>query len=265
MNTEKTITLQAKNSLKNNWTVLITALLFIFASVLAISVLQSLILIAMRWVDTTTGDPKSGRELYVNISDIVFIAVLYLISPLVNGFFKMVYTTANNYKPEFYELFFYFKGFSRYFKTLFLNLFFFIIILFCAFAFDFGYVVNLIIDSLFNGSEEIGAVITEGIFNIFFMGISFILSSFMYLLFINYSAFMYADNCNKGVFSCIGKGIAMGFKNFANSLKLFFRFIGWFTLCFFIIPALYVLPYISATFATSAKWLISLEKGRVSL
>ena len=33
-------------------------------------------------------------------------------------------------------------------------------------------------------------------------------------------------------------------------------------LCFFVVPAFYVLPYISTSFATSAKWLISIEKGR---
>lgn len=74
--------------------------------------------------------------------------------------------------------------------------------------------------------------------------------------------FLFIDDSNSNVFCCFGKGVKMFVKNFGNTMKLYFGFAGWIALCFFVVPAFYVLPYISTSFATSAKWLISIEKGR---
>ena len=39
-------------------------------------------------------------------------------------------------------------------------------------------------------------------------------------------------------------------------------FSGWLLLCFFVVPALYVIPYVSVSALTSAKWLFQLDERR---
>ena len=262
MNTQKTIALQAKKSLKNNWITVIASVLLIFTIAIGLNSLENIFLLAFNLIDTATGEPKSGCDNYVLIADCAFLGSLFLLSPLVNGFFKIAYTIASNNKPQFADTFFYFKGIKKYFKSLLLNFFLGLVITACIFLFNFGYVVEIIVNALFTDTAETAAMVTEAIFNLIFIAISFFLSSFIYLLFLNYPLFLYADDCNNGVFRCLGKGIAMGFKNFGKSLKLFFHFFGWIALCFFVVTAFYVLPYITVSFANSAKWLISLNKGR---
>lgn len=262
MNTQKTIALQAKKSLENNWITVITSVLLIFTIAIGLNSIENIFLLAFNLIDTATGEPKAGCDNYVMIADCALLFSLFLLSPIINGFFKTTYMIANNNKPQFSETFFYFKGIKKYFKTLLLNLFLGLVITACVFAFNFDYVVELIVNSLFADTSETAAMVTEAIFNLIFITISFFLSSFIYLLFLNYPLFLYADDCNSGVFRCIGKGIAMGFKNFGKSLKLFFHFLGWIALCFFIVTGFYVLPYITVSFANSAKWLISINKGR---
>lgn len=262
MNTQKTIALQAKESLKSNWVIFITAILFIFTVVIGLNSLENIFLLAFNLIDTTTGEPKSGYDTYVLIADCALLGSLFLVTPLINGVFRLAYMISNNTKPQFSDTFFYFKGFKKYFKTILLNLFLGLVVTACIFAFDFSYAVNPIIDALFTNTNETGALVTEAILNLLFITISFFLSSFFYLLFLNYPLFLYADNHDRSVFYCLGKGIAMGFRNFGKSLKLFFHFFGWIALCFFVVTAFYVLPYIMVSFANSAKWLISLNKGR---
>jgi hypothetical protein len=38
-------------------------------------------------------------------------------------------------------------------------------------------------------------------------------------------------------------------------------FAGWFALCFFVVPALYVLPYFAVAAANSARWLFEMERS----
>ena len=56
--------------------------------------------------------------------------------------------------------------------------------------------------------------------------------------------------------------MAFSIKNFISTIKLFIGFIGWAALCFFVVPAFYVVPYFLTTSAMSAKWLFELEGSR---
>ena len=202
-----------------------------------------------------------GKEFTFTLISIIDLVVMFFLTPLINGFFKSVYTVAHNEIPSFWEIFSFFKSPKLYFKTILLNLIFVVILSLAFFAFDFGYLVTMITDSLKTSNTALTTLITA-VLNIVFGAVSVLLISFVYLFFVNYAMFLFIDDSNSNVFCCFGKGVKMFVKNFGNTMKLYFGFAGWIALCFFVVPAFYVLPYISTSFATSAKWLISIEKGR---
>lgn len=261
MNKEKLIKNQALTALKGSWIVLIAMALMISAVIIAISGLGSIAQIITKSVDVSTGLAKSGREFVYGLTDGLTYAVMFFFSPLINGFFKSAYTVAHNEIPSFWELFAFFKSPALYFKTILLNLILVLIMAAAVFAFSFGYLITIITDSLRTDNEAVITLLTA-VLNIFFGSVSVLLISFVYLFFVNYAMFLFVDNPNTNVFCCFGRGIRMFVKNFGNTMRLYFSFIGWIALCFFVVPAFYVLPYISTSFATSAKWLISIEKGR---
>ncbi len=120
----------------------------------------------------------------------------------------------------------------------------------------------MITDSLKTSNTALTTLITA-VLNIVFGAVS-VLFDFICLFVLRKLCyvFLFIDDSNSNVFCCFGKGVKMFVKNFGNTMKLYFGFAGWIALCFFVVPAFYVLPYISTSFATSAKWLISIEKGR---
>lgn len=261
MNKEKLIKNQALTALKGSWLVLIAMALMISAVIIAISGLGSIAQLITKSVDVSTGLAKSGREFVYGLTDGLTYAVMFFFSPLINGFFKSAYIVAHNEIPSFWELFAFFKSPVLYFKTILLNLILVLIMSAAVFAFSFGYLITIITDSLRTDNEAVITLLTA-VLNIFFGSVSVLLVSFVYLFFVNYAMFLFVDNPNTNVFCCFGRGIKMFVKNFGNTMRLYFSFIGWIALCFFVVPAFYVLPYISTSFATSAKWLISIEKGR---
>lgn len=261
MNKEKLIKNQALTALKGSWLVLIAMALMISAVIIAISGMGSIAQIITKSVDVSTGLAKSGREFIFSLINGLTFAVMFFFSPLINGFFKSAYTVAHNEIPSFWELFAFFKSPALYFKAVLLNLVLVLIMAAAVFAFDFGYLITIITDSLRTDNEAVITLLTA-VLNIFFGSVSVLLISFVYLFFVNYAMFLFVDNPNTNVFYCFGRGIRMFVKNFGNTMRLYFSFIGWIALCFFVVPSFYVLPYISTSFATSAKWLISIEKGR---
>lgn len=261
MNKEKLIKNQALTALKGSWLVLIAMALMISAVIIAISGMGSIAQIITKSVDVSTGLAKSGREFIFSLINGLTFAVMFFFSPLINGFFKSAYIVAHNEIPSFWELFAFFKSPALYFKTILLNLILVLIMAAAVFAFGFGYLITIITDSLRTDNEAVITLLTA-VLNIFFGSVSVLLISFVYLFFVNYAMFLFVDNPNTNVLYCFGRGIRMFVKNFGNTMRLYFSFIGWIALCFFVVPSFYVLPYISTSFATSAKWLISIEKGR---
>lgn len=260
MNKEKLIKNQALNSLKGSWIILIAMALIISAFALAVSGIGTITMLVTKSLDISTNMAKSGKEFLFTLINGLTFTVMFFLSPLINGFFKSAYTVAHNEIPSIWDLFSFFKSAKLYFKAILLNLIFFIILSAAAFAFDFNYLINIINDSI--ASNEIMTAILKPILNVLFGAVTVFLISFVYLFFINYAMFLFVDDPRSNVFHCFGSGVKMFVKNFGNTMKLYFSFIGWIALCFFVVPAFYVLPYITTTFATSAKWLISIEKGR---
>lgn len=261
MNKEKFIMSQARTALKGSWIVIIAMLLVISAIIIVFAGAESLVLVLTKAVDSETEIPKPGKELTASIISCCVYAVMFFLSPLINGFYKSIYTVAHNEVPTVWDLFYYMKFPRLYFKSLLLNLILALILGTAVFAFNFNYVTNMLTEPLSDMPEVLITVISA-VLNLVFLAVSVLLISFVYLFFVNYALFEFADDPNANVFVCFGRGVRMFVKNFGNTMRLYFRFAGWIALCFFVVPAFYVLPYMAVSFATSAKWLISMEKGR---
>lgn len=55
--------------------------------------------------------------------------------------------------------------------------------------------------------------------------------------------------------ACIDYSVRLMKRNTMRYIKLLLSFLPWFLLCFFVVPALYVIPYFQASCAVSAKWM----------
>lgn len=260
-NKEKLIKKQALTSLKGSWIVLIAMALVISAIIIAVLGIGMIVQLATKTVSTSTGLAKPDKEFVFYLINASTYAVLFFLSPLVNGFFKSIYTVAHNEIPTIWDLFSFFKSPRLYFKAILLNLILTVILSISVFAFDFSYLVTLIKASI-HIQNTVALTFITAVLNVCFGALSVFLISFIYLIFANYAMFLFVDNPSTNIFLCFGQGIKMFVKYFGNTIKLYFSFIGWIALCFFVVPAFYVLPYISTSFATSAKWLILIEKGR---
>lgn len=264
MKTEKIITLQAKDRLKGNRVTVISAFLFICAVLLCLNCLQSIALVALDTVNLDSGEIRYGKEFTAYASDVLLFLSILLLSPLLNGFIKICYSAAQNIQPQMSLLFGYFKSPALYFKTVLFNLLPLLII--SLGVYEIGIMsASLSLSGIDLQISEEFAIILLNLISLLIKTAFAIIFLLIFFLFIHYALFLYADNCEGNIIYYYSKGIAIALRHFGSTVKLFFHFIGWILLCFFVVPAFYVIPYYAVSFAVSAKWLISLEKGRNKL
>lgn len=260
MSTEKVIKNQAKDSLKNNWSVIIAAVLAVCAVVLLIDALLYGFGFFTKAIDTDTGLVKEGKKLIFTFGACGALTATILVSPLINGLFKMFCNTSLYNRTEISDLFYFFKGAHRYIKTLVIN----ITLLFIFSVISYG------LDVYSYACYVLGASLKSGfafdfntlILMVFFI-VSVIIKVIIYLLFVHFPlvAYSFDDSlpASKYMFGYIG----FSFRHFAKTVKLVISFIGWIVLsCAFIVPAFYALPYFMTSMTTSARWLFSIERNR---
>ena len=260
MSTEKVIKNQAKDSLKNNWSVIIAAVLAVCVIMILINALLYGFGFFAKAIDTDTGLIKEGKKLMFSFVACTALTVAILLSPLINGLYKMFCNTSLYNRTEASDLFYFFKGAKRYFKTLVIN----ITLLFIFSVLSYG------LDAYSYACYVLGASLKSGFqfdFNtlilIVFFIVSVIIKVIVYLLFVHYPLVAYSFNdslpATKYMFGYIG----FSFRHFAKTLKLVLSFFGWIVLsCALVVPAFYALPYLLTSMTTSAKWLFSLERNR---
>lgn len=260
MSTEKVIKNQAKDSLKNNWSVIIAAVLAVCAVVVLIDALMYGFGFFTKSIDTDTGLVKEGKKQIFTFVAYGALTVAILVSPLINGLFKMFGNTSLYNRTEISDLFYFFKGGHRYFKTLFINitlLFIFSVLAYGLDAYSYAcYVLGASLQSGFSFDSDTLILI------VFFIA-SVIIKVIIYLLFVHFPLVAYSFDDSMPVSKYMFGFIGFSFRHFAKTVKLVISFIGWIVLsCAFVVPAFYTLPYLMTTMTTSAKWLFSLERNR---
>lgn len=260
MSTEKVIKKQAKDSLKNNWSVIIAAVLAVCTVVLLIDALLYGFGFFTKSIDTDTGLLREGKKQIFTFIACGALTVAILVSPLINGLFKMFCNTSLYNRTEISDLFFFFKGGHRYFKTLFINITLLFIFSVLSYGLDvYSYTTYALGASLKSGFQlDINTFILIGAYLA-----SVIIKVLIYLLFVHFPLVAYSFDDSMPVSKYMFGFIGFSFRHFAKTVKLVLSFIGWIVLsCAVVVPAFYTLPYLMTSMTTSARWLFSLERNR---
>lgn len=258
MSTEKIIRNQAKKSLVGNWSVIIFAVMAVCASAILLESVLYFIGYYFKLYDIETGVVYGQRKLiYYIVSIAVGVAGVFA-SPLINGVLKMSGNVALYNNTEINDVFYYFKGVKRYFKTLCINI---ALAVLCVVLF-YGLDVYELACYLLKADlhKDFGFdIITLVLIGAFL--VSIVIKILIYLIFVHYPLMAYSLDDSKKVFKYIFGYMGFSVKNLGKTIKLMLSFTGWIALCFFVVPAFYVLPYLLVSATNSAKWLFLLDKS----
>lgn len=244
MSISKKIRNQSKILLRNNW---VSSLVAIFVGLASNFIIFSLMTI----VNFTLLYFKISESI-INIADLaVCVISLIMLSPVFNGIMRFFYHLSLTHKADTKVIFASIKG-KKYWKTLLFNLYMTsdIIILTIALVLSITCYDN--IAEIVPQYAAIGIVIfccLVLLSTIVFLGIYKIISFFLF-----------ADDSDKNFRYYRKVAGIINKKHIGDMINLFFSFTFWLLSCYFILPLFYVFPYISTSFATSAKWLIKIYK-----
>lgn len=243
MEIEKKIRTQARGALVGKWSTAVAGLFVVFG---VISIAACLLFAGVSGFDVYNEDDvlRQGSEpILCAVIGVVFLW-LVIMSPIKNGFYRLCFNITNGRPAELSDIFYYFR--NGYFRTLGFNLRIFIRKLLGAlFCFSL-YILNLF---------TFQNVILESLY--FGIGVTATAIWFVRLL---PSQFVFIEFCGMRVSDVLRLGSRLGSEHLKDYLLLVFSYIPWVLLCFLVLPALYVIPYMNTALATTSKWLINIFK-----
>ncbi|MCH5298961.1 MAG: DUF975 family protein [Ruminococcus sp.] len=255
MKAVKLLKKQAKASLGGKWATAVAGLLAVFAAALFVYLFYA----TFGWVTGAFVTSAQEIDTVVIIKQFVLFFTTFLLAialmPIINGFFRLCYNIANWREANFADVFYFFKETKRYFKAMQFNIFT-TAKLFAAYFITFlGY--NIFRIPVIETSFEITTLFIINRSMLFALGFVWFLLFFIRIIF---SEFIFVDNENARI-SEISRATKVIFKHHKLDIILLnYSFIPWIALSFLVIPALYVIPYMTTTVATSTKWLLKLYK-----
>lgn len=261
MSTEKTIKLQTKKLLAGNWSNIIAAVVLVCVILIAVDTLGTLIAFLLG-VYNGSGElvRTAAKESLLNHIYIGEFVILIFLSPVINGLFKMFSNVSLYGKTEIYDLFFYFRSVCKYFKTCILNLILSSVFIFLSALTDFGF--GCLEDAVGKNLQDLTNFDIISVMLIGAMLVVIALKILFYFIFVHYQLYTYATFDNISIIKCVFGMYGFAFRHLGSAIKLMFSFAGWILLCFFVVPAFYVLPYLAVSMADSAKWLFAYDKDR---
>ena len=247
MSKEKIVKLQAREALKGNISVMIAAMGMIALTAVTLLELFYLLIVALGTVDIETDDIRPGAELLYFGSYALCSLLAVGAAPMINGFMRMAGDVAVKGKCEIGTLFYYYKSPLRFFKSVVIDMG--LLLIFSALTFPADAVAKLLADY----GELVGiAVAVAGV----------IWKILVFLFFIHYPLAIFALDDSRGIirylFCCTG----FSFRHSGALIGLLFSMLGWIALCFFVVPALYVIPYLEVALMNSARWLLSSSRTK---
>lgn len=220
MNAEKQIRQRARASLASNWFEMITAILLLCAVLISIYAIYYAVFFAL------------GLDSVNIILSVLAAAAILFVSPMMNAVLKMAFNISAFQNTEICDVFYFFGNVKTYLKTV---------------AFNLLLAIEFLILSCATDIYGIVLYYTEKQSYILLVG-SVFLKILIYFLFIHYPLLAYSifERCNIKSLHC---GWYHAAKKIISAVKLFFSFTGWILLCFFVVPVLYVLPYLLVAMA----------------
>ena len=255
MSTEKIIRSQAKKSLNGNWTAAVSGLFVLLAEVFLTVVFYSMLTGLTGVFD---GEKlKPGAEPIMIIILALTFLLSFALSPFGNGFYRLCYNIASDRSDGLRDVFYFFSGTKQYFKALQFN----VIITFKKLLYSIigfaPYIIFEIIKSFIvmtNPSDSLTQ--TLGVVEAVLFAVCAVAAVIINIRLI-IPEFVFVDNFEANVFD-IAKVISK--KHLKEYYKLIATFIIWILSCMFVLPALYVIPYLTTSLGTTSKWLINMYK-----
>lgn len=257
MKTERKIRQQAREAMRGNMSVMIAAMGMTALSFLLFEYIEYLLLYVMNAVNFDTGEIISDKKPVYYIIAASTTALILFISPLLNGFLKTAANAALHKESKAGDIFFYFKAPKRYFKTVLYNLLLAMLFVTVSGALNISSYLETFAPDWYNQTP---AWNTDTVLKVLAGVGTLFIRLLVYMIFVHYPLMAYAldetTTVKNGVFIMLG----FSAKNFGKLFKLTLSFMGWFALCFFVVPAIYVIPYFTVAALTSARWLFEIEK-----
>lgn len=258
MNVEKIIKAQSREAMNGKWISLVAGFLLLSAMICLVVTGVDLA-VSVFGIRNENGMLKPNTENIFTVIVCTGVLVFMLLTPAKNGFLKICYNIASGKEGELKDAFYFFKR-NKFLSALQFNL-----------LLTVRFIVNILIGLIpffilwavtYFFSLQLLTTVTANeiayyIQLVFFItGIVFgiIRSAKLYI-----ADFLFIENDGETE-NTISASKAILKKHGKDAFRLFISFIPWIALCFFVLPAIYVIPYMSTSFATSSKWLIRLYK-----
>ncbi len=258
MKTEQIIKKQARGAMRGNMSMLIAAAGLVSLVLLLLEYLEYLAFYIEGVVDFDTGFVADGFQTYYVLTVSGFAVAVLFASPLLNGFLRMAADTAIKKECRSADVFYCFKSFRLYFKTVLFNLALYLLVASASSVLNLSGLLSWLLPDIFDAEMSFKV---ESILTVLAAVVTFILRIIVFLIFAYYPLLAYAIKGEMRISSAF-KMLGFSIKHFPQAFKLTLSFTGWFALCFFVVPVIYVAPYFAVSSAMSARWLLELDGSR---
>jgi len=256
MSTEKIIKNQSKKYLSGNWITIISAILALCAIGIAFEGVFWLVTIYFEIINVETGLVNDGKSLLFTVILLSVSLIGFLLSPVINGIFKMFANCVKQKPCEINYMFYFFGNPRRYMRTVIMNTVLFVLFMFFSELTNvYNYTCILLDTDYF---QSFGFNLTTLVL-ISAGAVTLVIKALLYLIILNYPLIAYGLDDSKSIRKYIFGYIGLAFRNLGKTVKLVLSFIWLILSCFFVAPAFYVLPYLLTSLTNSAKWLFELE------
>lgn len=259
MSTEKIIKDQSKRYLSGNWITVISAILALCTIGIVLEGIFWLVTIYFKIINVETGMVNNGRDLMYTIVLLSVSLAGFLLSPMINGIYKMIGNLVLEKSCEISDMLYFFGNLRKYMKTVIINMILSVLFMFFSELTNvYNYTCYLLNADYY---RDFGFNITTLV--LFLAGVAtLVINVLLYLIILNYPLIAYALDDSKSTVKYIFGYIGVSFRYLGKTIKLIWSFIGLLLLCFFVAPAFYVVPYLLTALTNSARWLFALEQNR---
>lgn len=248
MSAEAIVKSQARGILKQNFVKAVMALLIVL---IPYSIMDGTTTVISCLIPQFISDESTSMMLVYSIGYPVEIIMLFLFSPIINGYIRAHYKAAYTENIDLKDVFYHF-GSGRYFNALSLNIRF-ILRMFLPALILYSPLIAYVVICSTSASEFSKTVLYYDCY--FILAVLSTLTTTLYSLRYFTVFTVSADNPDftpKEVFRY--NKMIMKHRT-GDAAKLIFSFTPWLLLCLLILPMLYVIPYMTQSLCVSAKWM----------
>lgn len=248
---------QTRGYLQGSWAALAAAFLVIFVPLSLASAIETvMIFFGLNGLSVTELLQKADKDMTLTIAYASVAAVILLVFifslPLLSGFFRMSAAVANGETAQCSDLFYFFEK-GKYADAL---------------GFNMSLAVRCLLWTVLSFLPAAACVVVQKmgilgslswmttILGVLMMTLGVVLSVVLNSrYFLAQYLFVTADGQGEQAKNAIRISVKLMRGNRKKYLSLLVSFLPWIALTFFVLPALYTVPYMMVSFANSAKWI----------